>query len=111
MKRAERERQQEKYDAFFHMVKPVSKINIGILPLSIYQPVMKKILCFGEVLWDAFGEEKRAGGAPMNVARHLVQQHMDVSFASRVGKDASGDELVDFLKKNGLYSNLVQTDD
>lgn len=72
---------------------------------------MKKILCFGEVLWDAFGEEKKAGGAPMNVARHLVQQHMDVVFASRVGADASGDGLVDFLKQNGLYSNLVQRDD
>ncbi|MCR8558694.1 carbohydrate kinase [Mucilaginibacter sp. BJC16-A38] len=72
---------------------------------------MKHILCFGEILWDAFGEEKTAGGAPMNVARHLVQQHMNVLFASRVGKDASGDGLVDFLKGNGLYSELIQTDE
>lgn len=72
---------------------------------------MKKILCFGEVLWDAFGEEKKAGGAPMNVARHLVQQRMDVGFASRVGADARGDGLVDFLKQNGLYSNLLQRDE
>jgi fructokinase len=72
---------------------------------------MKKILCFGEVLWDAFGEEKKAGGAPMNVARHLVQQHMEVVFASRVGNDPSGHELVDFLKQNGLYSGLIQSDD
>lgn len=72
---------------------------------------MKKILCFGEVLWDAFGEEKKAGGAPMNVARHLVQQHMDVAFASRVGVDASGDGLVDFLRQNGLYTNLIQRDE
>lgn len=71
---------------------------------------MKKILCFGEVLWDAFGEEKKAGGAPMNVARHLVQQQMDVAFASRLGTDASGKELVDFLKQNGLYSELIQSD-
>lgn len=71
---------------------------------------MKKILSFGEVLWDAFGEEKKAGGAPMNVARHLVQQNMDVSFASRVGGDPSGDGLVDFLKQNGLYSELIQRD-
>lgn len=71
---------------------------------------MKRVLCFGEVLWDAFGEEKKAGGAPMNVARHLVQQQMDVAFASRVGADRSGDELTDFLKQNGLYSALVQTD-
>jgi len=71
----------------------------------------KKVLCFGEVLWDAFGEEKKAGGAPMNVARHLVQQGVDTIFASRVGMDESGEELVDFLKGNGLYSNIIQHDD
>ncbi len=69
-----------------------------------------RVLCFGEVLWDAFGDEKKAGGAPMNVARHLVQQHVDVKFASRVGSDASGDELVTFLKGNGLYSPMIQRD-
>lgn len=71
---------------------------------------MNNILSFGEILWDAFGEEKVAGGAPMNVARHLVQQGADVLFASRVGADESGSGLVDFLKGNGLYSDLIQTD-
>ncbi|MFD0792650.1 carbohydrate kinase [Mucilaginibacter litoreus] len=69
-----------------------------------------KVLCFGEVLWDAFGDEKKAGGAPMNVARHLVQQHVNVGFASRVGSDASGNELSAFLKDSNLYSNLIQKD-
>ncbi len=72
---------------------------------------MSNILCFGEILWDTFGDEKVAGGAPMNVARHLVQQGCDVQFASRVGADASGDGLVEFLKANGLYSDLIQLDD
>ncbi|WP_295801844.1 carbohydrate kinase [Mucilaginibacter sp.] len=72
---------------------------------------MNKILCFGEILWDTFGDEKVAGGAPMNVARHLVQQHMDVLFASRVGNDESGNGLVEFLKGNGLYSELIQVDE
>jgi len=71
---------------------------------------MNNILCFGEILWDAFGEEKVAGGAPMNVARHLVQQGAKVTFASRVGTDESGNGLVDFLKASGLYSNLIQLD-
>lgn len=69
-----------------------------------------KVLCFGEVLWDAFGNEKKAGGAPMNVARHLVQQHANVSFASRIGKDESGKGLITFLKESKLYSNLIQKD-
>lgn len=71
----------------------------------------KKVLCFGEVLWDAFGDEKKAGGAPMNVARHLVQQNVEVAFASRVGMDAPGDELIGFLRDNGLYSPIIQRDD
>jgi fructokinase len=71
---------------------------------------MNKILCFGEILWDAFGDEKVAGGAPMNVARHLVQQGAGVLFASRVGMDESGSGLVEFLKTNDLYSDLIQED-
>ncbi len=70
----------------------------------------KNILCFGEVLWDAFGEQKVAGGATMNVAFHLAQQGAGVTFASSVGTDPSGDELVDFLKDNGLYNDLIQRD-
>jgi fructokinase len=72
---------------------------------------MNTILCFGEILWDAFGDEKVAGGAPMNVARHLVQQGSNVLFASSVGTDESGQGLLEFLKGNGLYSNLIQEDE
>lgn len=72
----------------------------------------KKVLCFGEVLWDTFGDEKIAGGAPMNVARHLVQQKATASFASRVGMDESGDKLVDVLRQSRLYSeNTIQQDE
>ncbi|TSD62639.1 carbohydrate kinase [Inquilinus sp. KBS0705] len=71
----------------------------------------KQVLCFGEVLWDAFGDGKTAGGAPMNVARHLVQQGVDTLFASSVGIDPLGVELTKFLKKNGLFSDLLQRDE
>jgi fructokinase len=72
---------------------------------------MRNILSFGEVLWDAFGDEKQAGGAPMNVALHLAKQGARVGFASRVGMDASGFELINYLKKNHLYSPLIQQDE
>jgi fructokinase len=72
----------------------------------------KQVLCFGEVLWDAFGDGKKAGGAPMNVARHLVQQGVNTVFASSVGTDPSGEELTDFLKNNGLFNAaLLQRDE
>jgi fructokinase len=72
---------------------------------------MKTVLCFGEVLWDAFGDVKKAGGAPMNVAWHLMQQGIPVYMASRVGMDTSGDELIGFLKESDLYSTLIQQDE
>jgi len=72
---------------------------------------MKNTLCFGEILWDTFGDEKVPGGAPMNAARHLAQQGESVSFATRVGADEPGVGLADFLRKNGLYSDLVQQDE
>ena len=71
----------------------------------------KQVLCFGEILWDTFTDGKKAGGAPMNVAMHLKQQGVDVAFASRVGEDTPGDGLVNFLKKNDLFSDLIQTDE
>lgn len=46
----------------------------------------------------------------MNVAMHLMQQRIDVAFASRVGEDDPGDELVEYLKRNGLFSELIQRD-
>jgi fructokinase len=66
------------------------------------------ILCFGEVLWDTFDDGKKAGGATMNVAFHLAQQGANASFATRLGNDALGKEMIRFLKANGLYSELVQ---
>jgi fructokinase len=73
---------------------------------------MNTVLCFGEILWDTFEDGKKAGGAPMNVAMHLKQQQIDVGFASSIGYDASGDELVEFLKENGLFAgDLIQRDE
>lgn len=68
------------------------------------------MLCYGEVLWDTFADGKQAGGAPLNVARQLIQQGVTASLISRVGNDAPGRELMTFLTDNGLASPLVQTD-
>jgi fructokinase len=73
---------------------------------------MKQVLCYGEVLWDTFGTEKVAGGAPMNVALHLRQQGIDAAMISKIGNDAMGHKLVDFLKSKDLYiEDLIQTDE
>jgi len=62
----------------------------------------KKIVCFGEMLWDVFPKEKIAGGAPMNVALHLHHMKADVVFISRVGNDQDGQQLTDIVRGHGL---------
>jgi len=55
-----------------------------------------KIVCFGEVLWDIFPpNNRRAGGAPFNVAYHLFRMGIDVSMISSVGDDQLGQELLE----------------
>jgi fructokinase len=70
-----------------------------------------KVLCFGEALWDMLPSGPKPGGAPMNVAIHLNKFGIDVSMASRIGKDKSGDDLKAFIKKTGLSTNLIQEDE
>jgi len=70
----------------------------------------KQVLCFGEVLWDGFGTDKKAGGAPMNVAMHLLQQQIPVEMITRIGKDDLGDELFDFLQQQQFPTQLIQSD-
>ena len=71
----------------------------------------KRVLCFGEVLWDTFAEGKKPGGAPMNVALHLRQQGIDSLMASRIGQDEAGRELRNFLQTNNLHTELIQLDE
>lgn len=54
-----------------------------------------KVACFGEVLWDIFpGGDRRAGGAPFNVAYHLSKMGVEVNMISSVGHDELGRELL-----------------
>ena len=60
---------------------------------------MKRIICFGEVLWDVFPSQKRIGGAPLNVAVRLRSFGHQVCLVSRIGKDEDGTEICHFLKR------------
>jgi fructokinase len=70
----------------------------------------KNILCIGEVLWDVFGENRKPGGAPLNVALHLKRLNNAVNIVSRVGKDKGGKALTDFILSKGLNANHIQVD-
>jgi len=72
---------------------------------------MKKVVCFGEVLWDVLPDGKKPGGAPMNVAYHLNKLGIEGQMISRVGADVAGEELLQFLSKMGLTTAYIQLDE
>lgn len=65
-------------------------------------------VCFGEMLWDMLPSGKMPGGAPMNVAIHLKNFGHNATIISRVGTDDLGNELVAFVKENGLNTQFIQ---
>ena len=67
------------------------------------------IVCFGEVLWDVLPSGKVAGGAPMNVAYQSKSLGCEVQMISAIGNDDLGKELIAFLNKKGIPTNLIQT--
>ena len=75
------------------------------------QDIKRKVVCFGEILWDNLPGGKKPGGAPMNVAYHLNQLGIESCMISRVGNDANGHELLDFLRSKGLRTDFCQFDE
>ena len=70
----------------------------------------KKIICFGEVLWDHFPDGKKLGGAPFNVTNSLKNFGADVNFISRVGDDNLGNEILKQMQNNQISTNYIQID-
>ncbi|WP_282166758.1 carbohydrate kinase family protein [Shewanella japonica] len=66
------------------------------------------ITCFGEVLWDVFDDEKRVGGAPLNVFLRLNSLGIKTQIISAVGHDALGAELMDFVEHHGASNDLIE---
>ncbi|MBR4186130.1 MAG: carbohydrate kinase [Clostridia bacterium] len=74
-------------------------------------PAGPQVLGLGEVLWDMLPEGKRCGGAPANVICHLERLGIRGAVVSAVGKDPSGDELLDFLSGKGLDTSFISRND
>ena len=69
------------------------------------------IVCFGEVLFDVFPTHRKIGGAPLNVALRLASLGVNTHIISRIGKDAIGQELVDYVRANGVDTTSIQIDE
>jgi fructokinase len=61
---------------------------------------------FGEILWDCL-TSGRAGGAPFNVAAHLVQLGVSASLISAIGQDPLGDEILKVAEDKGVNTQFV----
>tara|TARA_R110000868_G_scaffold383578_7_gene650667 strand:- start:19440 stop:20327 length:888 start_codon:yes stop_codon:yes gene_type:complete len=68
----------------------------------------KKVICFGEVLWDALPKGIYLGGAPLNVALNLDNLGVDSKIVSAVGNDRLGGLALKSIKQKGLSTELVQ---
>lgn len=74
------------------------------------QETGKRILCFGEIVWDALPEGLFLGGAPLNVAYHLHRLGHEAAPVSRVGRDFLGRETLRRLRNYGVDTSLIQED-
>lgn len=66
-----------------------------------------KAVAFGEVLWDVFADEKKIGGAPLNVALRMQSLGCEVAMISCVGNDEDGDTIISHVKKLGLETKTI----
>ena len=71
----------------------------------------KKVVIFGEMLWDCLPTGPVPGGAPMNVMLNLSQLGLDARLISAVGKDKEGMELLAFLEGFPAPIDLIQLND
>lgn len=69
---------------------------------------MKKILSFGEIIWDVFPDgDAVIGGAPLNFAAHAVKCGAKASLLSAVGNDALGAKALEELQRLGIGTAFV----
>ena len=76
----------------------------------MYQYDSRPVLGLGELLWDCFPDGRMPGGAPANVAFHCGQLGLNGQVVSRVGQDAEGHELIEFLSGCAIGVEQVQRD-
>lgn len=70
-----------------------------------------KTVCWGELLWDLFPSGALLGGAPSNVAIHLVANAEPTALITRLGQDDLGARALQELKALGMDTRGVQRDE
>ncbi|MBC2605192.1 carbohydrate kinase family protein [Pelagicoccus albus] len=68
----------------------------------------KRLVAFGEVLWDCLPRGIFLGGAPLNLAYHAARLGAESFVASSVGRDFLGDETVKRVQAAGIDARLLK---
>ncbi len=68
-----------------------------------------RILSFGEILWDVFGDEKKIGGAPFNFAAHIAKLGGESYLVSAVGRDENGIEAIAKAREFGIKTDYISS--
>ncbi len=66
-----------------------------------------KILSFGEILFDCFGDDAHLGGAPLNLAVHLQRLGAEVTLVSAIGRDPLGDRALEIITREKLSADGI----
>lgn len=66
-----------------------------------------RLLAFGEVLYDVFGEKKTIGGAPLNVSYHFHKCGGGADIISSVGDDGLGRDALSVMEEAGIGTEYV----
>lgn len=69
----------------------------------------KKIVCYGEVLWDMLPTGKKLGGAPLNVALRAQSFGNTTDVISSVGDDTIGEEIKKVMIDHSASLDHMQT--
>jgi fructokinase len=74
---------------------------------------MPKIYAIGETVYDIIFKDGKpvkaiAGGSMLNSAVSLGRLGLDVSFISDMGNDMVGDEIIRFLRENGINTTHIE---
>jgi fructokinase len=72
---------------------------------------VKKIVAFGEVVWDILPGGRVLGGTPLNMAFRCNSFGEESVLLSRLGYDNSGNDVLDELEKLGISDKNIQIDD
>jgi len=67
----------------------------------------RKVLVFGEILFDIIEGKEHIGGAPFNFAYYLKTLGIDVIFVSAIGNDKRGEKAIELAKKIGIDTSFI----